>query len=165
MLKSANKSPIKMNTVPPTFYLKPANGCLDLFDLKLLLIDRYLLLKEVQKKKDISTMQSVLEKFSWSNPDTLNSDVTSYFYLCMAMCETDADLNFFTRIEAKLFSNRVQKGNYDMFATLKELGAKVEKFNKVTEEIVDVNSGRRFKVNKEYVYFNNVNANRDEEIY
>ena len=124
--------------LPPTFYDKISNEIiLDLTKLTELVIQRYILLKDIEdyssKKENNKSnylKSRVLPNINWDNTDNINNDIASHFLLAIIMCKNESDMKWFIRQETKLYKSRLDNNQkYNMYKILSKLGIDLSEYN------------------------------------
>ncbi len=124
--------------VPPTFYDKiNDNISLNLMKLVELVLERYLLLKDIeslsQKKESIEEHIKINlpESIRWNKDnEAINNDMASHFLLALIMCKNESEMKWFIRQETKLYKARIDNHKkYNMYKILSILGVELSKFD------------------------------------
>ena len=125
--------------IPPTFYDKiNDNVSLNLMKLVELVLERYMLLKEVEsstssknQKNDNSFMTKLPESISWDKgSEAINNDMASHFLLALIMCKNESEMKWFIRLETRLYKARIDHHKkYNMYKILSILGVELSKFD------------------------------------
>ena len=167
---SGKNDKLQKNTIdsdiPPTFYDKiDDNIILDLTKLSELVIQRYRLLKDIekfsQKKENIATYikNNLPQTINWDNNENINNDVASHFLLAIIMCKNESDMKWFIRQETKLFKARLDnQKKYSMYKILSKLGIELSEYITKNNDSLDINK-IRFRI------INNPKKNENEKIY
>ena len=167
---SGKNDKLQKNTIdsdiPPTFYDKiDDNIILDLTKLSELVIQRYILLKDIekfsQKKENIATYikNNLPQTINWDNNENINNDVASHFLLAIIMCKNESDMKWFIRQETKLFKARLDnQKKYSMYKILSKLGIELSEYITKNNDSLDINK-IRFRI------INNPKKNENEKIY
>ena len=167
---SGKNDKLQKNTIdsdiPPTFYDKiDDNIILDLTKLSELVIQRYRLLKNIekfsQKKENIAIYikNHLPQIIYWDNNENINNDVASHFLLAIIMCKNESDMKWFIRQETKLFKARLDnQKKYSMYKILSKLGIELSEYITKNNDSLDINK-IRFRI------INNPKKNENEKIY
>jgi len=167
---SGKNDKLQKNTIdsdiPPTFYDKiDDNIILDLTKLSELVIQRYILLKDIekfsQKKENIATYikNNLPQTINWDNNENINNDVASHFLLAIIMCKNESDMKWFIRQETKLFKARLDnQKKYSMYKILSKLGIELSEYITKNNDSLDINK-IRFRI------INNPKKSENEKIY
>ena len=167
---SGKNDKLQKNTIdsdiPPTFYDKiDDNIILDLTKLSELVIQRYILLKDIekfsQKKENIATYikNNLPQTINWDNNENINNDVASHFLLAIIMCKNESDMKWFIRQQTRLFKARLDnQKKYSMYKILSKLGIELSEYITKNNDSLDINK-IRFRI------INNPKKNENEKIY
>ena len=145
-------SNISSTKTVPTIYSDVPKGSTNMYEIIDLISNRYKILKQNIEGNSKDSLKTALQKskFSWADTGEdpnkcINNDIISHLYLLLALCDKPTELEWFSRMESKLFAKRVNICKLDVYGTLKKLGAQIKE---IKDDFIEDEKGRKIRVDR-----------------